>query len=76
VSYGVSNTGVFFGNPGSSQDTFQVYTGLTHTFTETLSGSVSYSHAERFGGAISNVPSNFGGTASQNLVLVGLRKSF
>jgi uncharacterized protein (PEP-CTERM system associated) len=76
VSYGVSNTGVFFGNPGSSQDTFQVYTGLTHTFTETLSGSVSYSHAERFGGAISNVPSNFGGTASQNLVLVGLRKNF
>lgn len=76
VSYGVSNNGVYFGNTGESQDTFQVYTGLTHFFTETLSGSVTYSHAERFGGATRNLPSNFGGNASQNVVLVGLRKSF
>ena len=76
VSYGVSSNGVYFGNPGGSQDTLQLYTALTHTFTETLSGSITYSHAERYGGAIQNLPSNFGGSASQNLVLVGLRKSF
>ena len=76
ASYGVSNTGVYFGFPGASQDTFQVYTGLTHTFTDTLTGSVSYSHAERFGNAVRNLPANFGGAASQNTVLVGLRKSF
>ncbi len=72
----MSNTGVYFGSPGTSQDTIQLYTGLTHSFTETLSGTVSYSHAERYGNAIRNLPSAFGGTTSQNVVLVGLRKSF
>lgn len=76
VSYGVSNTGVYYGVPGGSQDTLQLYTGLNHTFTDTLTGSVSYSHAERYGAAVRSLPSTFGGTASQNTVLVGLRKSF
>lgn len=76
ISYGVSNNGVYFGVANGSQDTFQLYSTLTHTFTDTLTGSVSYSHAERYGGAVNNLPANFGGSASQNTVLVGLRKSF
>ncbi len=76
ISYFNSNTGVYFGNPGSTQDTVQLYSGLTHTFTDTLSGSLSFSHAERFGGAVRNLPTAFGGPASQNTALVGLRKSF
>lgn len=76
ASYGTSNNGAYFGFPGSSQDTWQLYSGLNHIFTETLSGSVSYSHSERSGGAIRNLPSSFGGAASQNTLLVGLRKSF
>ena len=76
ASYGVSNTGVYFGVPGGSQETVQLYTGLNHTFTDTLTGSISYSHAERYGAAVRNLPTTFGGTASQNTVLVGLRKRF
>ncbi len=76
VSYGTSTTGVYFGNPGGSQNTLQLYTGLTHNFTETLSGTASFSHAERSGAAIRNLPTAFGGSTSQNVILVGLRKSF
>lgn len=76
ASYGVSNTGVYYGVPGGSQETVQLYTRLNHTFTDTLTGSVSYSHAERYGGAVRNLPATFGGSATQNTVLVGLRKSF
>lgn len=76
VSYAQSNNGVFYGSPDTSQDTIQVYTSLNHTFTDTLSGSVSYSHSERLGDATRNLPAAFGGSATQNTVLVGLRKSF
>lgn len=76
ISYATSDNGVFYGRPGTSQDTLQVYSVLTHVFTDTLSGSVSYSHAERFGTAASNLPAAYGGAASQNTLLVGIRKSF
>ena len=76
VSYSISDNGVYYGARGSSQDTVQVYTSLIHVFTDTLSGSVSYNHAERFGTAARNLPAAFGGSASQNTFLVGLRKSF
>ena len=76
VSYGTSNSGVYFGNPGGSQGTFQLYSSLRHTFTDTLTGSLSYSHSQRSGAAVRNLPTAFGGSASQNIVLVGLRKSF
>jgi len=75
-SYGTDSTGAYFGFPGSSQDTIQLYSGLRHTFTDSLTGSLSFSHSERFGGAITTLPAAFGGTATQNTVLVGLRKSF
>ena len=76
ISYATSDNGVYYGSPGSSQDTLQVYSSLNHVFTDTLSGSVSYSHAQRFGTAARNLPAAFGGPASQNTLLVGLRKSF
>lgn len=76
ISYATSDNGVFFGAPGTSQDTLQVYSSLVHTFTDTLSGSVSYSHYERLGSATRDLPAAFGGSASQNTLLVGLRKSF
>ena len=76
LSYAVSNNGIYYGDIGGSQDTVQVFSTLNHLFTETLSGNLSYSHSERFGGATRVLPSAFGGNASQNTILVGLRKSF
>ena len=76
ITYSISDNGVFYGAPGASQDTLQVYSSLNHVFTDTLSGSVSYSHSERFGDAARNLPAAFGGAATQNTLLVGLRKSF
>lgn len=76
VSYAQSNNGVFYGSPGTSQDTLQFYTSLSHILTDTLSGSISFSHSERFGDATRNLPAAFGGSATQNTFLVGLRKSF
>ena len=76
VTYSTTNNGIYLGTPGTAQDTLQVYSALTHSFTDTVSGSLTYSHSERFGDAARNLPTSFGGPASQNVVLVGLRKSF
>ena len=38
VLYATSDNGVFYGSPGTSQDTVQMYSSLNHTFTDTLSG--------------------------------------
>ena len=76
VSYASSDNGVFYGAPGTSQDVVQVYSSLNHVFTDTVSGSVTYSHSERFGAASRNLPAAFGGSATQNTLLVGVRKSF
>ncbi len=77
VSYGVSNNGSLLGNPAAgSQNTISLSTSLGHTFTETLTGSVRYSFTDRSGGQGANLPASFGGSATQNLFLVGLRKSF
>lgn len=76
VSYAISNNGIYYGAPGTAQDTLQVYSSLNHVFTDTLSGSLTYSHSERFGDAARNLPAAFGGTSSQNTFLAGVRKSF
>jgi hypothetical protein len=76
VTYGIDDSGVYFSQPGTSYQTVQLYSGLNHSFTDSLSGSVSYSHAQRFGTAVSNLPAVLGGTTSQDTFLVGLRKSF
>ena len=76
ITYETANNGVYFGQPNTSQDTVQLYSSLSHNFTDTLSGSFTYNHSERLGNATRNLPTAFGGSASQNLILVGLRKSF
>ena len=76
ISYATANNGVYFGQPNTSQDTLQLYSSLSHNFTDTLIGSLTYNHAERLGGATQNLPIAFGGSTSQNLILVGLRKNF
>lgn len=76
VSYAISNNGIYYGTSGGSQNTVQAFSSLNHLFTDTLSGNVSYSHSERFGGATQILPAAFGGNVSQNTILVGLRKSF
>ena len=76
VSYATSENGVFYGVPGGSSDTVQLYSSLNHVFTDTLSGHITVNHSERTGSAIGNLPAAYGGNASQNTILVGLRKSF
>lgn len=76
ITYSLTNNGVYYGLSGTEQDTIQFYSTLNHIFTDTLSGHITYSHSERFGGATQNLPAAFGGSASQNTFLVGLRKSF
>ncbi len=77
VSYGVSNNATLLGNAGGgSQNTFSASASLGHTFTETLTGSVRYSYTDRSGGQGNNLPATLGGNSTQNLLLVGLRKSF
>ena len=76
VSYGTSNNGIYYGVAGGSSNTIQAYSSYSHIFTDTLSGHISFTHAQRYGSATNNLPSAFGGNASQNTFLVGLRKSF
>jgi uncharacterized protein (PEP-CTERM system associated) len=75
-TYSVSNTGALLGNPGTSFDTLTFTSSLGYTFTQTLTGSVQYSYTERSGGALRGLPSSFGGSATQNVILVGLQKTF
>ena len=76
VSYARSDNGVFYGVNNGSSDTIQLYSSLNHVFTDTLSGHVTVNHSERLGSAVVNLPAAYGGSASQNTFLVGLRKSF
>ncbi|MBV8914416.1 MAG: hypothetical protein JOZ05_15420, partial [Acetobacteraceae bacterium] len=74
VGYGVSNGGAFFGSPGSSVRTFSASANLSHIINESLTGNVSYSYSERSGLGATTIQG--AGNASQNLFLVGLRKTF
>ena len=76
VSYASSDNGIYYGVNGGASDTAQLYSSFNHIFTDTLSGHVSYSHSQRFGSASTNLPAAYGGNATQNTFLVGLRKSF
>jgi len=84
-SYGIENNGSTAGTASSgSQRTIQTSLALNYVFTPTLSGNVQYLFTDRSGGAgrTTQLNSNtFGfGQAGQNLtenlLLVGLRKSF
>ena len=82
--YGVAtNTGQFIGTGNQNTRTLSVTTALSRQFTETLSGSVRYSYTNQSGGTFGNSFNQFGvnngfntGSYSENLLFVGLRKSF
>jgi len=90
ISYGIENNGSLVGGSvtgarsSGSQRTIQSNLALDYILTETLTGSARYSFVDRSGGAGRTAQSNsspFGfGQAGQNLtenlLLVGLRKSF
>ena len=83
VQYGVtSNTRQYLGSGAGTQTTFSVTAALTKQFTETLSGSLRYTFVSQDGGRGSNLgvlnAAAFGNTGSytENVLLVGLRKSF
>jgi len=88
LSYGVDDNGNTFGVAASgSQRTVQTTLALNYIFTETLTGSARYLFTDRSGGAgrvqansgLNAGPFGFGQAGqnlTENLLLVGLRKSF
>ncbi len=81
-SYGVDNNGNLVGTAASgSQRTVQTTLALNYIFTETLTGSARYLFTDRSGGAGQTNAGSFafgqtGQNLTENLLLVGLRKSF
>ena len=82
LSYGVDNNGNLVGTAASgSQRTVQTTLALNYIFTETLTGSARYLFTDRSGGAGRTNAGSFaygqtGQNLTENLLLVGLRKSF
>lgn len=80
-SYGVDDNGKLLGTGASgSQRTVQTSLALNYVLTETLTGSARYLFTDRSGGAGQAAgPFGYGRTRqnlTENLLLVGLRKSF
>jgi len=84
-SYGTEDSGSVTGSGSSgAQRTVQTSLALNYSFTETLSGSARYLFTDRSGGAGRTAQSNSnslgfgqaGQNLTENLLLVGLRKSF
>lgn len=83
LSYGVDDNSLAGAESSGSQRTVQTSLALNYTFTEKLTGSARYSFTDRSGGGRTGPaaagPSGFGQagqTLTENLLLVGLRKSF
>ncbi len=82
LSYGVDDNGASVGTGASgSQRTVQTSLALNYVFTEALTGSARYLFTDRSGGAGQASASPFGygrvgQNLTENLLLVGLRKSF
>ncbi len=79
--YGLStNTGALIGSGNQNTSTLSITAALTKQFSATLSGSVRYTYTSQVGGQYtqsSGLLNGFNtGTYSQNVLLVGLRKSF
>jgi len=74
IGYSINDNGQFVGSSGSSQRTFSVATVLSRSFSNSLTGTVTYSFYDRTGLAATAVQG--AGNASQNLFLVGLHKTF
>ncbi len=77
LSYGV-NDGSLAGAAAGSQRTVQANLALNYAFTEKLAGSARYLFTDRSGGAARAGGSAYqaGQGLTENLLLVGLRKSF
>ena len=82
-SYGVDDNGSLVGTGASSgsQRTVQASLALSYVFTQTLTGSARYLFTDRSGGTGQATASPFGygrvgQNLTENLLLVGLRKSF
>ena len=88
VQYAVTNnTQQLLSNASSQQRTLSLTAALSRQFTETLSGSIRYTFTDQSGGQAGTLQFNSGngfnsglsvnrGSYSENLLLVGLRKSF
>ena len=82
LSYGVDNNSYLVGTAASgSQRTVQTTLALNYIFTETLTGSARYLFTDRSGGVGRTNAGSFaygqtGQNLTENLLLVGLRKSF
>lgn len=88
LSYGVDDNGNVVGSAASgSQRTIQTSLALNYVFTETLTGSAQYLFTDRSGGVRRTVTANngfnnpfgfgqVGQNLTENMLLVGLRKSF
>lgn len=74
IGYGVSDSGVFLGRSGGSLRTLSATAALSRTFTATLTGNISYSYYDRSG--LPNTAIQGAGSSTQNVFLVGLRKTF
>ncbi len=75
ISYGVTDYSNVGGGGGYSTRSISGLAALSYQFTQTLSGSARYSYTER---SSSQGQTLFGsqGSVTENLLLVGLRKSF
>lgn len=83
LSYGVDDNSLAGAGSSGSQRTVQTSLALNYTFAETLAGSARYLFTDRSGGgrtgpAVAGPPGSGqpGQTLTENLLLVGLRKSF
>jgi len=84
VSYGVNDNGTALGLGSGSQTSFSGTAGLFYVISPTLTGRAQYSHTTQSGAGLNgfNTVSTFNnngfrsGSYSENLLLVGLRKSF
>ena len=75
-SYGVDNTGSLTAAAGSgSQRTVQTSLALNYLLSETLTGNARYLFTDRSGAAAPGL-GQLGQNLTENLLLVGLRKSF
>ncbi|GAC1338913.1 MAG: hypothetical protein NVSMB18_06220 [Acetobacteraceae bacterium] len=77
VSYGISNNGGLLGvGNNASQNTFTATAALGHTFTQSVTGNLSYSYNQQTGAVGNSLASFNGSNGSQSVLLLGLRKSF
>ena len=77
AQYGTSNNvSQLVNNSGGQQSTVGLTAVISKQFTNTLSGSVRYSYFDRFGSQAGNISRYNTGNYDENILLVGLRKSF